>query len=183
MSTETLMTAAEFERIADQLGPCELVRGEVVKLSPGAGPHSSVSGKIVAILGAWALQSKAGRVWTNETGLLVEQQPDTVRAVDALYYSYQRLARGTYPRGFQTTPPELAIEVVGRGRGWTDLLRKTSEYLAMGVDRVWIVDPASRAVHVFRPDSEPVIMAGQDVLTDEMILPGFSCSIVEFFTD
>jgi len=28
------MTAAEFEKVAENLGPCELVRGEVVTLSP-----------------------------------------------------------------------------------------------------------------------------------------------------
>ncbi len=183
MSTQTLMTATEFERIAGGLGPCELVRGEVVALSPGAGPHSSVSGKVVALLGSWALQSKLGRVWTNEAGLLVEQNPDTVRGVDALYYSYHRLAKGATPPGFTTIPPELVVEVIGRGQGWPEMLKKSSEYLKMGVDRVWVIDPNSRRVHVYRSDVEPIVLDRKDTLADEAVLPGFRCQVEELFAD
>ena len=57
------------------------------------------------------------------------------------YFSYRRLPRVKEPQGFARTPPELAVEVVGKGQGWPKMLEKAGEYFAMGVDCVWIVDP------------------------------------------
>lgn len=183
MTTRTLMTVDEFELACDRLGPCELVRGEVILLSPGGFPHSRIGIRVGFILEQWARQTRLGRAVSNEAGIVVETDPDTVRGADVAYFSYQRLPKGTEPTGFSTTPPELVVEVIGAGQGWRALLEKAGEYLRMGVDRVWIVDPKSRRVHVLRPDAEPAFVSDEQTLTDEIILPGFSCAVRDFFED
>jgi Uma2 family endonuclease len=183
MVTKTLMTAADFEAICETLGLCELVRGEIVNRSPGGLSHSFVSMNVGGLLWQWARKTKQGRVFTNEAGLVVETDPDSVRGADVAYYSYERMPRNISPEGFGATPPNLVVEVVGRGQGWREMVAKAGGYLRMGVDRVWIVDPCTRRVQVFRPDAEPVILAEADTLTDEDVLPGFSCAVREFFAD
>jgi Uma2 family endonuclease len=186
MSTETfqtLMTADQFEAVAQQLGPCELVHGEVITLSPGGHIHGVATMNIGAALWNWARRTGLGRVLTGEPGLIVARTPDTVRGADVAYFSYERLPKGAEPRGFHVTPPNLVIEVVGKGQGWRDMIDKVGEYLRMGVDRVWVVDPDSRSVHVFRPDAEPLVMAENDTLSDEGILPGFSCRTADVFAE
>ena len=141
MVTKMLMTAEEFESVSNRLGPCELVRGEVVNLSPGGTEHSFVSMNVGGLLWQWARQTKLGRVWTNEAGLVIQHDPDTVRGADVAYVSFQRLPRGSHSSSFATVPPELVVEIVGKGQGWRDMVEKAGEYMRMGVDRVWVLDP------------------------------------------
>lgn len=183
MISSARMTAEEFAKVCEQLGPCELVRGEVVTLSPGGMDHSGISGAVAARLGAWTLQTGLGRVFANEAGLFFEQDPDTVRGADVAYFSFKRLPKGKRPSGFSRIPPELAVEVMGRGQVWSDILEKVGEYLRMGVDRVWVLDPATYHLHVFRANAEPVVLTEHDVVEDPEILPGFSYKVVEFFED
>jgi len=183
MTTKTQTTAQEFESNCGQLGPCELVRGEVLSLSPAVPEHSQVTMNAAGMLWQWARKSKLGRVWAGEAGIIVETTPDTIRAADVVYISYQRLPRGKVPDGFCDIPPELVVEVVGKGQGWSEMVEKAGEYLHMGVDRVWVIDPQSRRLHIFRPDSEPTALSEGQTVGDEGILPGFSCSVSEFFAD
>jgi Uma2 family endonuclease len=179
----SLMTAEEFEAVAERLGACELVRGEVITLSPGGVPHSFLTASMVTLLGDWARRTHLGRVLTGEAGLITERDPDTVRGADVAYYSYERLPKGPLPKGFAAIPPNLVVEIIGEGQSWKQMLQKVGEYLRMGVDRVWVVDPQSQRVHVFRSDAEPIILSESDTIADEAILPGFSCSVEEFFAE
>lgn len=179
----TLTTAQEFETICRRLGPCELVRGEVVQLSPGGLDHSFSTANVAILLGQWCRANKCGRVLTNEAGIIVDVGPDTVRGADVAYISYSRLPKGSHDAGFLTVPPELVVEIIGKGQGWRDMVEKAGEYLRMGVDRVWILDPDTERVHVFRSDAEPVIVDRDGRIEDADILPGFSIAVSEFFAD
>lgn len=175
------MTVATFERLADRFGPCELVRGEVILLSPGGYPHSRVVLQVGFLLEQWARKSRRGRVVAAEMGLVTDSKAPTVRGADVAYFSYRRLPRKSEPRGFSRIPPDLVVEVTGLGRGWREMVEKAGEYLRMGVDRVWIVDPTRRRVHVYRPDDEPTVLDEKAMLGDTAILPGFRCRVRTLF--
>ncbi|MFO0974190.1 MAG: Uma2 family endonuclease [Phycisphaerae bacterium] len=175
------LTARQFERDYARVPCCELVRGEVIRLSPGELSHSGSSGNAYFLIQTWAKSSGRGRAFTNETGLVTTRAPDTVRGADVAYFSYQRLPKKRTPRGFSTIPPELVVEVVGKGQGWSDMVEKAGEYLRMGVDRVWVLDPRKRSLHVFSAGAEPVRLSGRDLVRDAAILPGFSARVAAFF--
>ena len=183
MSMQPLMTAEAFEGVCAGLGPCELVRGEVIALSPGGFRHSRITANAAFLIETWARQPGRGRMLTNEAGIIVENDPDTVRGADVVYISYDRLPREKTPTGFCTVSPELVVEVVGKGQGWREMVEKAGEYLRMGVDRVWVIDPDTRRVQILRSDHEPVALCEDRTLADEAILPGFSCRVVELFQD
>lgn len=77
--------------------------------------------------------------------------------------------------------PNLAVEVICKGQGWKKMLEKAGEYLRMGVDRVWIVDPKKKSVSILRPDDEPNLLTVRHTISDPQILPGFRCRAGEFF--
>lgn len=176
-------TAEKFEELAVQLGPCELVRGEVVHLSPAGFNHSRPVSKLVGLLERWSSDTHLGRTLSGEAGLITERDPDTVRGADVAYFSYVRLPKGATPPGFLETPPELIAEFVGKGHGWRELVEKAGEYLRMGVDCVWVFDPKKHTAHVFKPDAEPAALSADDTLTEASILPGFSCTVRQIFED
>ena len=156
--------------------------GEVLRMSPAGFDHGRICASVTFLLEAWARRRESGRVLAGEAGILTESDPDSVRGADVAYISYARLPRGSEPSGFVTTPPELVVEIVGKGKTWKDLNVKVGEYLRMGVDRVWVIDPTTRRVHVFRPDAEPTVLSENDTMADEPSLPGFACGIAELFT-
>jgi Uma2 family endonuclease len=48
---------------------------------------------------------------------------------------------------------------------------------------VWIVWPETRSVTVHRAGQIPRILHEQDAMIGEDVLPGFQCSVAEFFRD
>ncbi|MDX2200482.1 MAG: Uma2 family endonuclease [Phycisphaerae bacterium] len=175
------MTASRFERVAANLGPCELVRGEVIPMSPGGMGHSGITTTITMLLGDWAKRNKTGRVYTAELGLITKTDPDTVRGADVAYYSFERLPRGAETLGFSDVPPNLVVEVVGIGQSWPYMLEKSSEYLQMGVDRVWIVDAKRRSLCIVRADKEPTVLNARQMVSDAEVLPKFRCRVADLF--
>jgi Uma2 family endonuclease len=50
-------------------------------------------------------------------------------------------------------PPVLCIEVLETVDTFTGVMSRVSDFIAMGVPEVWIVDPASRSVSITREDT------------------------------
>jgi len=183
MTTKTLMTAEELLAQSEQFGPCELVRGEIVPMTPAGPEHSGVAFNTGFLLSSWARHTRWGRVWGGETGLVTEHDPDTVRGADVVCISYTRCPKGQRPESFLAIPPELVVEVVGKRQSWRHVVHKVGEYLGFGVERIWVIDPKNQTVHVYRPDEEPKVFTAEDTLTDKQVLPEFSCKVAEFFED
>lgn len=183
MSTKTQTTAEDLLERGHEFGPCELVEGEITPMEPGGFEHSETSVNVTTLLQNWARASRLGRVLGNEAGVITRRGPDTVRGAEAVYISYSRVPRGQRPTGFIDVAPELIVEVMGKGQTWAVMVTKAGEYLRLGADRVWIVDPARRRVCVFRADQEPQMYQESDSLTDPDVLPGFSCRVAELFED
>lgn len=181
--TVTRLTAEEFEREYADADFCELERGEVVRWTAGGWGHSRIGARIAHFLSVWAEAARHGRVLIGEAGLITQREPDTVRGVDVAYFSFERLPTGAEPDGFVTVPPNLAVEIVGKGQGWGKMVEKAGEYLRMGVDRVWIVNSKTRTVHIYCADSDPQRLGEADTLSDPAFLPGFTCKVSAIFQD
>src|SRR5205085_2577926 len=115
--------------------------------------------------------------------IITQRRPDSVRGADVAYYSFKRLPRGKRPSGFFSVAPDLAVEVIGIGKGWDAALKKASEYLSAGAVRVWILDPRGRTLHVLSSDAPPRQLTHRDTIRDAAVLPGFSCRVAEFFNE
>jgi Uma2 family endonuclease len=46
---------------------------------------------------------------------------------------------------------------------------------------LWLVDPESRTITVYRPGMEHCVVKENDDLTGEDVLPDFKCKVREFF--
>ncbi|MGQ0733896.1 MAG: Uma2 family endonuclease [Acidobacteriota bacterium] len=181
MRTSTLLRAEEFARIADVLGPCELVNGEIITMSPGGLRHSEVTGRAYFLLESHNRAHRLGRVLTGETGFIVRRHPDTVRGADVAFISYQRLPPDTSVTGFLETPAELVVEVLSDDTPWGAMELKIAEYHAAGVDLVWVLDPRTLTLRVYERNAAPALLRETDVANADPQVPGFSCLVGEFF--
>jgi len=183
MPVQSLVTCEEFERLAAELGPCELIDGEVRTLSPGGFKHGRTSSRIFAVLDSFVTPLKLGRVVTNELGIHISSDPPRSRGADVIYISFQRLPACQEPEGFLTVPPELVVEVFGLKDSWEEMSEKVSDYHRLGVDMVWVADPFTRTVRKFPRGGQPEIVHEGANLDGGAILPGFSVAVVRFFED
>ncbi len=61
------------------------------------------------------------------------------------------------------------------------LLWKVKDWLEAGCRRVWVADPRTETVTVYRSLSEITILSGSDTLAEPELLPGFQTSVAGFF--
>jgi Uma2 family endonuclease len=161
--------------------PCELIAGEVVMMTPAGSEHGAIASRIFLLLGSHAATRRQGRVMSAETGFLIARDPDTVRVPDLAFVRRDRQADSH--KGYFPGPPDLAVEVVSPTDRATDVEAKAQALLDAGTVVVWVVWPETRSVTVHRAGQPPRILHEQDAITGEDVLPGFQCSVVEFFRD
>ena len=177
---EALLTAEEFARI-DNDGPAELVRGRIEFMNPPRPLHGLVCGMAAHLLISFVKVNDLGRVMSNDSGIITQRDPDTVRGADIAFYSYLRVPKGPLPEGYLAVVPELVVEVLSPEDRWPRVLRKIGEYLESGVLVVCILDPKHETAQVFRADQPADIQSGEDVLEFPEALPGFRVRVKEFF--
>lgn len=158
----------------------ELERGEIVEMPPPGKYHGFVCGNVAGILRNYAIARGAGYVCTNDAGLIVERDPDTVRGPDVTFYDDAQTA-DDMERQFATEPPLLAVEVQSPNDRVNRTVLRISQMLQLGVRLIWVVDPETRDASVYRPGKDPYLVQESGDLTGEDILPDFRCRVADFF--
>jgi Uma2 family endonuclease len=180
MVTTSPITTAQQLLEAAIPQPCELVRGELVTMSPAGFDHGWIAYNVATALGDHVTQRRLGRVVAAETGFWIEEDPDTVLAPDVAFVRAERIPPGGQ-RGFFRGPPDLAVEVLSPSDRASEVNEKVQQWLAAGTVVVWVVDPPARSVTVYRSRREAVILGMGDVLTCEDLLPGFQTPVADLF--
>ena len=78
-------------------------------------------------------------------------------------------------------PPDLAIEVVSPSDVHARVVRKALDYLVAGTRLVWVLDPVSKTVTVYRSESDIETLTRETTLTGEDVVPGFTCPVAQLF--
>jgi Uma2 family endonuclease len=180
-TAEALLTAEEYARLPDDWQPTELVRGRVVPVNMPYPRHGEICACIVSLLWRHLEDHPSGRIVSNDSGIVTERDPDTVRGADVAFYSYEDVPKGPLPQRYLTAVPRLVFEVRSPSDRWKDLLAKTVEYLNAGVMVVCVLDPDTQTVHVYRPDQPDQTFAADQELPLPDLLPGFQVRVGRFF--
>lgn len=176
-----LMTAEEFAERPDPGYPEELVRGEIVPMSVPKPRHGQICGNAYYLVRQFADGQNLGHVLSNDSAVITQRGPDTVRGADVSFYSYAKVPRGPIPEGYLEAKPDLIVEVISPSDRWPKILAKVAEYLDAGVIVVVLLDDGSRSAQVFRPDAPNRTIGPDDVLTLPEVLPGFEVAVSRFF--
>jgi Uma2 family endonuclease len=180
----TPMTAEEFwswaSRPENQDKLYELDRGEVVATPPPGWLHGALCGWIAHLLWSYVLRRGAGMVTTNDAGLLVGRDPDTVRGPDVMLFSVSRRLEELGQK-FSEELPQLIVEVLSPNDRWSRLSPRIRQYEARGVPLIGVVDPEERAITVHRPGELPQVVDEQHELVGNGVLPDFSLPASSLF--
>jgi Uma2 family endonuclease len=180
-TAEALLTAEEYSLLPDNGQPTELIRGRAVDVNLPTPRHGEICTQVVRILGRFLDDHDLGRLIGNDSGVITERDPDTVRGADVAYYSYSRIPRGPSPRGYLTVVPELVFEVRSPTDRWGQVLTKVGEYLEAGVGLVCVLDEPTRSAHIYRADQPAQALAADTELIFPELFPEFRLTVGRFF--
>ena len=92
-------------------------------------------------IGGYVDQHKLGWVFSNDSRVITERHPDSVRGPDLAFCNDQRLPKTSRPqRDYLEVAPELVVEVRSPDDRWPALQAKVAESLAVGVLIVCVLD-------------------------------------------
>ena len=180
MITATLMTADELLEMPESRW-CELVEGELRKMTPAGWRHGAVVMRLAALLDRHVGEHNLGLVLTGEPGFLLARDPDTVRAPDIAFIRAERLAAAPPREAFWPGAPDLAVEVLSPGDTVKEVHDKALAWLDAGAALVWVVNPARRTVTAYRSVSDIETLTVGAELDGGELIPGFRCPIADLF--
>ena len=178
MATKTLLTIEQFDELPVKEGILyELNEGGLVTMTEPMPRHNWVRDNIAAALRDFTHPRHLGRVFL-ETGY--QLTPETVRIPDVSFVPADRMREIDLDKRIQGAPA-LAIEVISPTDLAQELTQKVKQYLAAGVEVVWVFYPKTREVQVFRADGGSFVRHEPETLEDADLLPGFSLDLKVVF--
>lgn len=171
---QDLLTMPEGDRY-------ELVDGQLVEKQMGW-EASYVASRLYHFICAFLEQHSLGWPVVEGSYQCFADEPNRVRKPDVSFVSKERMPSGDPPAGHNTAVPDLAVEAISPTNTFSEIERKVHEYLDAGVRLVWVIDPPTRTIHVYRPnDSNVTLLREADSLSGEDVLPGFQCHVSQLF--
>ena len=177
------MTVAEFEQWQlplDDACRYDLWDGKVIEMAPAGDAHGAIAAKLAWRLGNHIYPRDLGRTYAAETGFVLDEVRQRVLAPDVAFVNQERMTQPPQP-GFFRGAPDLAVEVRSPSNSAREMTTKANGYLAAGTRLVWVVDPDSRTVTVYRPGRSPVELASEGYLDGYDVLPGFRVAVAAVF--
>jgi Uma2 family endonuclease len=178
--TATALISGEELLAMGDIGPCELIDGRIVPMSPTGGEHGLIELHLGSALNLFVQQQQQGWVMTGEVGIYTRRNPDRVRGADIVFLSRERWPDGP-PKGFLEAAPDLVVEIMSPNDRWQEVRQKLGEYFAIGVRWVWIVEPANRTVVVCHSSTDLQPFDETSTLAGEGILEGFTLAVSSLF--
>ena len=173
-------TAEDLERLSDEGHHYELIRGELRPMSPSGGPHGDATSRVSFYVNGVVYGDDLGVTFAAETGFFVERDPDTVKAPDFAFVSYERLP-DPLPEGYVPLVPDLAVETRSPNDTAREVAEKVEEWLTAGVRLVWVIEPKKRTITTFRAGRPPLVLSVGDILDGEDVLPGLAVPVERLF--
>ncbi len=107
--------------------------------------------------------------------------PKKVRIPDVSFTRRERLPEGRVEEGHGKIAPDLVVEVISPNDLAVEVAAKVRDFLNAGVSLIWVANPDTNDVLIYRSDGTVALLRSGDVLDGGDILPGFQCPISELF--
>jgi Uma2 family endonuclease len=173
------MTLDEFLKLPEEEVALEFADGEVTQKVAPRGQHSRLQLAIAKMLDDFANPPKIAAAFTE----LRSTFASVSRVPDVSVYRWERIpvdSEGRVANDF-FEPPDLLVEIVSPEQRINTLIRRCLWFVAHGVRIALLVDPDDESIVVFRPNTIPQPLVGDDRIAIDEVLPGFKLTVAELF--
>jgi len=153
----------QIERTAD---------GDIIIRAPEGASSGRRSSKLTASFEIWAERDGTGQVFGSSTGFILPSR--ATRSPDVSWVRNDRLDAFSDDECEKFLPicPDFVLELRSPSDSLPALQQKMEEYCQNGAQLGWLLDPVSKSVHIYRPDS-PEILDNPATVSGEPLLRGF----------
>jgi Uma2 family endonuclease len=110
MTTSTVMTAQDLERLPRDGRRYDLIKGVLKRMAPAGGPHQVVTGRFITYLNEYLEPRNLGTAG-GEGGFIFADDPDTVLGPDVSIILAEQFPSIQAP-GYMRIVPPLVVEVL-----------------------------------------------------------------------
>lgn len=181
MATTRHMTAEDLLHLNDEYR-YDLIRGELIRMSPASRGHGRIALRVGRLIGAYVDEHQLGEAHAAETGFILARNPDTVLAPDVAFVRAERLTAELDDDGFLPLAPDLAVEVVSPSDRMTEVTDKVMTYLDAGVPLVWVIQPRQRIVTAYGQGDVIRVYRENDEIDGGDVLPGLRIPVASIFS-
>lgn len=135
MNTKVAVGVEEYLKTCFEGADCEYLDGEVVERNMGELPHALLQGELLLLLKQ--LGNQAGLQVIPE--IRIQVSPTRYRMADLAVWR-----AGPIGSRIPTVSPFLAVEILSPEDRMVRMQPKIQEYLAIGVEHIWLIDPFER---------------------------------------
>lgn len=152
----------EFWEFANEDIKCELIDGVLVIHSPATPEHEDIFAYLLTILRIYLDKTKTGKVFGSRLVMRLNEswnpEPDLIVIKPE---KYPHLSTGRLDG-----PANLVMEILSESTRSNDIEKKIPQYLKLGVEEVWIIDPlrkqiqvktATKEIHYYDSKSDEII--------------------------
>lgn len=171
---ETDMTVDDF--LESELEIYEYVEGKLIPIPPTPVEHGNISMNLSLSLGQHVRENQLGRIYVPYTGFKIG---DCVLIPDIAFVLLPQIPddlSNVFPHS-----PDLAVEIIAPMDLQYNVSEKVFAYLDAGTRLVWVIEPLSRTVTIYRSKTDIKLLTRNDTLTGEDVVENFSCQIAQLF--
>ena len=182
-ATQVEHTPEELLEITDRPMP-ELIDGQLVERPPmGRKADAVAANRIFTSLQVSSRPHRLGVVnGAQGSYQIFPDAPKKVRIPDVSFARWETTSRGAgIEEGHGKIAPDLVVEVISPNDLAVEVAEKVRDFLNAGVSLVWVANPDTNDVLIYRSDGTVALLRSGDVLDGGDVLPGFQCPISELF--
>jgi len=170
MSAEQFWEACQLNRDVQLELTAE---GELIIMPPTGARTGSRNARLIQQVTQWADEDGSGVAFDSSTGF--ELPNGAIRSPDVAWVRRDRLA-GLPPERlerFLPLCPDFVVELKSPSDPLASVQDKMREYIANGAQLGWLLEPALRRVHVYRPGADISCLDDPSTLSGDPVLPHF----------
>lgn len=177
-------TVADLLGLADDENRFELVRGDLIMMSPASPVQGRYAERLSRALGQYVDDQDLGEVYVSEPGFQLKPEPDpVVRAPDVAFVGKESIPPPDQQAGFWPIAPDLAAEIISPSETASDIQEKVQDYLAAGTRLIWLIYPRTKTVVEYQSAAHIRQLGVDDILEGGATIPGFTYPLKRLFRE
>ncbi len=181
MATKTRISLEEFLAMPETEPPSELIDGEVVqKVAPNI-YHAMLTARLITLLGQYLEGHREAFVVNELRHVEFGEQRVYLPDISVFAIADRRRVLAAATERPVDVPPLFAIEVLSPGVSFGRIAERAAFFMRNGTQLLWLVDPDSETITVYRPGQEPVLRRAPGKLDAKPVLASFGVDLAELF--
>ncbi len=156
-------------------------QGEVIVMPPTGSETGNYNFELGGHFAAWNAQNKQGKGFDSSAGFRLPN--GAIRSPNVAWVAQERWEQLSPEerRKFAPICPDFVVELLSPSDDLAVVQMKMQEYLENGCRLGWLINPETRNVTIYRPDSAPETVTFDVILSGEDILLGFTLDLRAIF--